>query len=148
VVIQGFGNVGGMSAKLMSRAGFKIICIIEWDGAVYNARGLESGPDEASCRNRLDRRLSGGEEIDRHEAMFLETDVLIPAARKKSSPRRTRIAFARKFCARRERPTTHVADSILAEKGIFVIPDILAKRGRGVTVSYFEWVRTGRDILE
>src|SRR5437899_7230752 len=82
VVIQGFGNVGGMAAKLMSRAGFKIICIIEWDGAVYNPRGLDI---LALMKHRNEtgsiNGFPGGEEIDKTEAMFLETDVLIPAAK-------------------------------------------------------------------
>src|SRR5579862_9152141 len=82
VVIQGFGNVGGMAAKLMARAGYKIICIIEWDGAVYNPRGLDIA---ALMNHRLETGsilgFPGGEEMDRNQAMFLETDVLLPAAK-------------------------------------------------------------------
>src|SRR5579864_7373843 len=80
VVIQGFGNVGGMSAHLMSRAGFKIVCIIEWDGAIYNAAGLDI-PALMKHRNETGSitGFSGGEAIDKTEAMFLETDVLLPA---------------------------------------------------------------------
>src|SRR5579883_807646 len=82
VVIQGFGNVGGMAAKLMSRSGYKIICIIEWDGAVYNPKGLDI---VALMKHRKETGsitgFSGGEEIDKDEAMFLETDVLLPAAK-------------------------------------------------------------------
>jgi glutamate dehydrogenase (NAD(P)+) len=142
VVIQGFGNVGGMAAKLMSRAGFKIVCIIEYDGAVYNAQGLDI---PALARHRQEtgsiRGFEGGEMIDKTEAMFLDTDVLIPAAKENvitsenASRLRTKI-----LCEGANGPTTHVADSILSEKGIFVIPDILANAG-GVTVSYFEWVQ-------
>ena len=142
VVIQGFGNVGGMAAKLMSRAGYRIVCIVEWDGAVYNPRGLDIA---ALMKHRVETGsitgFSGGEDMDKNEAMFLETDVLLPAAKEnvitsQNAPHlRTKI-----LCEGANGPVTHVADAILAEKGIFVIPDILANAG-GVTVSYFEWVQ-------
>jgi glutamate dehydrogenase (NAD(P)+) len=142
VVIQGFGNVGGMSAKLMARAGFKIICIIEFDGAVYNPKGLDI---PALMKHRKETGsiidFPGGQNMDREEAMFLETDVLLPAAHENvitsqnASKLRTKI-----LCEGANGPTTHLADPILAGKGIFVIPDILANAG-GVTVSYFEWVQ-------
>jgi glutamate dehydrogenase (NAD(P)+) len=142
VVIQGFGNVGGMAAKLMSRAGFKIVCIVEWDCAIYNAGGLDI-PALMKHRNETGSiaGFSGGEMIDKTEAMFLETDVLLPAAKENvitsDNAHRLRTKI---LCEGANGPTTHVADSILAEKGIFVIPDILANAG-GVTVSYFEWVQ-------
>jgi glutamate dehydrogenase (NAD(P)+) len=142
VVIQGFGNVGGMAARLMSRAGFKIICIVEYDGAVYNAKGLDI---TALARHRTEtgsiREFDGGEMIDRTEAMFLETDVLLPAAKENVITSENAHRLRTKIlCEGANGPTTHVADSILSEKGIFVIPDILANAG-GVTVSYFEWVQ-------
>jgi glutamate dehydrogenase (NAD(P)+) len=142
VVIQGFGNVGGMAAKLMSRAGFKVVCIIEWDGAVYNAKGLDI-PALAKHRNETGsiKGFEGGEAIDKTEAMFLETDVLIPAARENVITSENAHSLRTKIlCEGANGPTTHVADHILSEKGIFVIPDILANAG-GVTVSYFEWVQ-------
>ena len=142
VVIQGFGNVGGMSANLMSRAGFKIVCIVEWDGAVYNAKGLDI-PALRKHRNETGSIVgfSGGEAIDKTEAMFLETDVLLPAAKENVITSENAHRLRTKIlCEGANGPTTHVADSILAEKGIFVIPDILANAG-GVTVSYFEWVQ-------
>ena len=142
VVIQGFGNVGGMAAKLMSRAGFKIVCVIEWDGAVFNPRGLDI---PALMKHLHDTGsiigFSGGEDIDHNEALFLETDVLLPAAKENviTSQNAHRLR-AKILCEGANGPTTHVADSILADKGMFVIPDILANAG-GVTVSYFEWVQ-------
>ena len=142
VVIQGFGNVGGMAAKLMARAGFKIICIVEFDGATYNPQGLDI---PALMKHRKQTGsitdFPGGQNMDRDEALFLETDVLLPAARENvitshnAAKLRTKI-----LCEGANGPTTHFADPILAEKGIFVIPDILANAG-GVTVSYFEWVQ-------
>jgi glutamate dehydrogenase (NAD(P)+) len=142
VVVQGFGNVGGMAAKLMARVGFKIVAVIEVDGAVYNAQGLDVA---ALMEHRKEtgsvKGFAGGEEIDPGEAMFLECDVLIPAATENviTSANAGRIR-ARIICEGANGPTTVVADDILQEKRIFVIPDILANAG-GVTVSYFEWVQ-------
>jgi len=142
VVIQGFGNVGGMSAKLMANAGFKIVAIVEYDGAVYNAKGLDIaalGEHRRETGSIVD--FTGGENIDREEAMFLETDVLLPAAKENVITSHTASRLRCKIlCEGANGPTTHLADSILADKGIFVIPDILANAG-GVTVSYFEWVQ-------
>jgi glutamate dehydrogenase (NAD(P)+) len=142
VVIQGFGNVGGMSAKLMANAGFKIIAIVEYDGAVYNAQGLDIAALSAHRKETGSIvNFAGGENIDREEAMYLETDVLLPAAKENviTSHNASRLQ-CRILCEGANGPTTHLADSILADKGIFVIPDILANAG-GVTVSYFEWVQ-------
>lgn len=142
VVIQGFGNVGGMAAKLMQRAGFKIICIEEIDGAVYNPKGLDV---LALMEHRKETgSISGfaeGEDIDKDDALFLDCDVLLPAAKENviTSQNADRIR-AKILCEGANGPTTAVADSILAEKRVFVIPDILANAG-GVTVSYFEWVQ-------
>jgi glutamate dehydrogenase (NAD(P)+) len=142
VVIQGFGNVGGMAAKLMSRAGFKIVCIIEYDGAVYNANGLDI-PALTRHRNETGsiNGFEGGEPVDKAEAMFLECEVLLPAAKENVITSENAHRLRTKIlCEGANGPTTHVADSVLSEKGIFVIPDILANAG-GVTVSYFEWVQ-------
>jgi glutamate dehydrogenase (NAD(P)+) len=142
VIIQGFGNVGGMAARLMARKGFKIISIIEYDGAVYNPHGLDI---DALMEHRLETGSINGfpeaEEVDRYEALLMDCDVLIPAARENviTSSNAPRIK-AKILCEGANGPTTFVADSILAEKRVFVIPDILANAG-GVTVSYFEWVQ-------
>ena len=142
MVIQGFGNVGGMAAKLMSAVGFKIICIIEYDGAVYNPHGLDIA---ALQKHRKETGsitgYANGEDMDKHEALFLECDVLIPAATENvihsgnADKLRCKI-----LCEGANGPTTPLADLILADKKVFVIPDILANAG-GVTVSYFEWVQ-------
>ncbi|MDQ2899612.1 MAG: Glu/Leu/Phe/Val dehydrogenase [Acidobacteriota bacterium] len=148
VVIQGFGNVGGMAAKLMTRAGFRIVCVIEYDGAVYNAKGLDV-PGLMAHRQETGsiRDFAGGENIDRHEAMFLECEVLIPAATENviNSGNAAKLR-CRILCEGANGPTTSVADEILAEKKIFVIPDILANAG-GVTVSYFEWVQDRQGLF-
>jgi glutamate dehydrogenase (NAD(P)+) len=142
VVIQGFGNVGGFAARLMQKAGFKIICIIEWDGAVYNPNGIDV---PALMEHRKETGsitgFKGAEDIDKEEALFLECEVLLPAAKENviTSQNAHKIR-AKILCEGANGPVTHVADSILEEKKIFVIPDILANGG-GVTVSYFEWVQ-------
>lgn len=142
VVIQGFGNVGGMAARLMHDRGFRIVSIIEWDGAVHNPRGLDI-PALAQHRKETGSILDfpGAENIDRNEAMFLDCDVLLPAAKENviTSLNASRLR-CRILCEGANGPTTAAADAILADKGIFVIPDILANAG-GVTVSYFEWVQ-------
>ena len=142
VVIQGFGNVGGMAARLMSAKGFKIVSIVEYDGAVFNANGLDIA---ALQKHRKDTGsitgFSGGDTLDKTEAMFLPCDVLLPAATENvihsgnADKLRCKI-----LCEGANGPTTPLADEILADKGVFVIPDILANAG-GVTVSYFEWVQ-------
>jgi len=142
VVIQGFGNVGGMAARLMSRQGFKIICIIEYDGAVHNPNGLDV---DALFEHRKETGsilgFSGGEDMDPGKAMFLECEILLPAATENVITSQNAADLrCRILCEGANGPTTSVADEILMDKKIFVIPDILANAG-GVTVSYFEWVQ-------
>ena len=142
VVVQGLGNVGSMAARLMQERGFKIIAAIEVDGAVYNANGIDI------FRLMEHRRetgsvlgFPGGEIIDRDEAMLLECDLLLPAARENVITSRNAAKIRAKIlCEGANGPTTPAADSILSANGVFVIPDILANAG-GVTVSYFEWVQ-------
>ena len=142
VVIQGFGNVGGMAAKLMRATGFKIIGIIEYDGAVHNPSGLDiAALDEYRRDNGSILGFPGGTDMDKDEALFLECEVLLPAATENvihsGNADRLRCKI---LCEGANGPTTPLADEVLAEKKIFVIPDILANAG-GVTVSYFEWVQ-------
>ena len=142
VVIQGFGNVGSMAAKLMSAIGFKIVCMIEYDGAVYNPNGLDTAALQQHRRETGSiTGFAGGEDIDKDEALFLECEVLIPAATENvihsGNAERIRCKI---LCEGANGPSTPLADEVLADKKIFVIPDILANAG-GVTVSYFEWVQ-------
>jgi glutamate dehydrogenase (NAD(P)+) len=142
VVIQGLGNVGGMAAKLMSAIGFKIVCVVEYDGAVYNANGLDiAALQEHRQETGSITGFAGGEDMDQDEALFLECDVLIPAATENviHSGNADKIR-CKILCEGANGPTTPLADEVLADKKIFVIPDILANAG-GVTVSYFEWVQ-------
>jgi glutamate dehydrogenase (NAD(P)+) len=142
VVIQGFGNVGGMAAKLMAAKGFKIIALVEYDGAVYNPKGLDiSALEKHRKETGSITGFAGGEDMDRAEAMFLPCDVLLPAATENviTSENAARLR-CKVLCEGANGPTTPLADVILEDKKVFVIPDILANAG-GVTVSYFEWVQ-------
>lgn len=142
VVVQGFGNVGGMAAKLMQRTGFKVTTIIEYDGALYNPHGIDV------LRLMKHRKETGSiidfpeaENVDREEAMYQPCEVLLPAAKENviTSLNAHKIK-AKILCEGANGPTTAEADKILADRNVFVIPDILANAG-GVTVSYFEWVQ-------
>lgn len=142
VVIQGFGNVGGMAARLMKRLGFKIIAILEWDGAVFNQHGLDV---EGLMRHRKETGsiigFAEAEDIDKDQGMEQECDILIPAAKENVVTSANAANLRCKILTEGANgPTTAPADAILADKKIFVIPDILANAG-GVTVSYFEWVQ-------
>ncbi|MGA2144943.1 MAG: Glu/Leu/Phe/Val dehydrogenase [Bryobacteraceae bacterium] len=142
VVIQGFGNVGGMAAKLMSAASFRIVAMVEYDGAVYNRNGLDIAALAAHRHETGSvRGFAGGEDMDRHEALFLPCDVLLPAATENViTSENAHQLRCRILCEGANGPTTPLADEVLADNKVFVIPDILANAG-GVTVSYFEWVQ-------
>ena len=142
VVIQGFGNVGSNAARLMTEKGYKVIGIAEHDGGVYNSLGIDINA-LAIYRERNGTVLGfkGGEAVDSSELLLADCEILIPAATENviTSRNADRIK-ARIVCEGANGPTTAVADEILADKKIFVIPDILANAG-GVTASYFEWVQ-------
>jgi glutamate dehydrogenase (NAD(P)+) len=142
VVVQGLGNVGGTAARLMHEQGFMIVSVIEVDGAIYNPGGIDI-PQLLEHRKETGSILDfpEAENMDRDEAMFLECDVLLPAAKENViTSKNAQKIRARILCEGANGPTTSGADAILADNGVFVIPDILANAG-GVTVSYFEWVQ-------
>jgi glutamate dehydrogenase (NAD(P)+) len=148
VVIQGFGNVGGMAARLMAAKGFRIIAMIEYDGAVYNPRGLDVAAlaDHRKATGSI-TGFSGSEDMDREVAFFLDCDVLLPAATENVITSANAANLRCKIlCEGANGPTTPLADEILAGKRVFVIPDILANAG-GVTVSYFEWVQDRQGLF-
>jgi len=142
VAVQGFGNVGSVAAKLLAEQGCRIVGISDRFGAFHNANGIDI--DAAIAHVREHRSLDGfkgGDSIQADDILTLEVDVLVPAALEnvittKNAPK----IRAKVICEGANGPTTAAADPILDEKGIFVIPDILANAG-GVTVSYFEWVQ-------
>lgn len=142
VVIQGAGNVGGIGAELMHERGYKIIAISDMYGGIYNPKGLDI--PRVMQYLRENRSLEGypeAEPISNAELLELECDVLAPCATENqiTSENAARIK-CRILAEGANGPTTPKADQILHEKGVFVIPDILANAG-GVTVSYFEWVQ-------
>ena len=142
VIVQGFGNVGSNAALLMAQAGYKIIGVIEVDGAVYNKNGIDV---EALRRYReRSRGIAGfpeGESVDPADLMLTECEILVPAATENQITSRNADRIKCKILAEGANgPTTAGADEILAEKKVFVIPDILCNAG-GVTTSYFEWVQ-------
>jgi glutamate dehydrogenase (NAD(P)+) len=142
VAIQGFGNVGSVTAQMLSREGCKIVAASDRTGAVYNTNGIDVNDLVAWVKQR--RTFEGyphGDHITNDELLTLDVDVLVPAALENViTTKNANKIRAKIICEGANGPTTAAADSILEEKGIFVIPDILANAG-GVTVSYFEWVQ-------
>jgi glutamate dehydrogenase (NAD(P)+) len=142
VAVQGFGNVGSVAARLLAREGCKVVAISDRFVALHNAGGIDV--DAAIAWVEAHRTLegfAGADVIDNDTLLTLDVDVLVPAALENVIT--TKVASrirAKVVCEGANGPTTAAADPILDEKGIFVIPDILANAG-GVTVSYFEWVQ-------
>jgi glutamate dehydrogenase (NAD(P)+) len=142
VVVQGFGNVGSTTAQLLREQGCKVIGIGDISAAFYNKKGIDiEKAIEWVQRNRSLAGFPGAEAIKQDELLELECDVLVPAAKEDQITHRNAGRIKAKIiCEGANGPTTAKADPILQEKGILVIPDILANAG-GVTVSYFEWVQ-------
>ena len=142
IAVQGFGNVGSVAADLLAKEGCKMVAIGDRTGGYYNAKGIDIPAAIAYVRaNKTLEGFTGGDPITNDELLALDVDVLVPAALENviTSKNAGQIR-ARVICEGANGPTTAGADSILDEKGIFVVPDILANAG-GVTVSYFEWVQ-------
>ena len=142
VAVQGFGNVGSVSADLLARIGAKIVAVTDWKGGVYNADGLaiDKMLDYAKQHKTIEG-FPGGEPIENDQLFGLEVDVLVPAALENQiTMENAPIIKARVVAEGANGPTTPDAHKHLHERGIFVIPDILANAG-GVTTSYFEWVQ-------
>jgi len=142
VVVQGFGNVGSVSAQLMEQQGMKVMAVSDKSGGIYNSKGLKI--KEVIQHVRQHRFLGGykeAEQITNDQLLTLDCDVLVPAALENViTSHNAGDIKARIICEGANGPTTAGADKILEENDVFVIPDILANAG-GVTVSYFEWVQ-------
>ncbi len=143
-VVQGFGNVGSISAKLISQLGVKIVGISDVSGGYHNPNGIDVNEALAYVANSSSRSLegfTGGNKISNAELLELPCDVLVPAAMEDQiTPENADRIKAKLIVEGANGPTTADADAILNKKGILVVPDILANAG-GVTVSYFEWVQ-------
>ncbi|MFN3690123.1 MAG: Glu/Leu/Phe/Val family dehydrogenase [Fimbriimonadales bacterium] len=142
VVIQGFGNVGSATAKLMHQAGAKVVAISDVRGGIYNPNGLNI-PALLHCAGRdgCIQAYRDAELITNEELLELPCDVLVPAALHGviTAHNADRVK-ARVIVEAANGPVTPDADEILDDKGVLVVPDILANAG-GVIVSYFEWVQ-------
>jgi glutamate dehydrogenase (NAD(P)+) len=142
LVIQGFGNVGGIAARLLHEAGARIIAVSDSRGGIYREEGMDMEAVFAhKARTGSVVGLTETKTIRNEELITLECDVLIPAALENQIRRDNASSVrARLVCEAANGPTTPAADRILFECGIPVLPDILANSG-GVCVSYFEWVQ-------
>ena len=142
VVVQGSGNVGGIGAELMHEKGYKVIAISDVGSGIYNSRGLDIPKVLEYLKNN--KSLEGypdADHVDNKALLEIECDVLAPCATENQITSENADRIKCKILAEGANgPTTPKADKILHDKGIFVIPDILANAG-GVTVSYFEWVQ-------
>jgi len=140
--VQGFGKVGSVAARLLAQDGFKVIAIGDRSGALYNSRGVdvEAAANWVGTHAVLEG-FDGGERMSNDELLTLPVDVLVPAALGNviTAANADRVR-ARIICEGANGPTSAAADEILENRGVFVIPDILANAG-GVTVSYFEWAQ-------
>ncbi len=142
VVVQGSGNVGGIGAQLLHEAGYKVVAISDIHGGIYNPKGIDIPKALAYLKTtRSFEDYEGVEFVNNQELLELECDVLVPAATENQITSQNADQLKCKVLAEGANgPTTAAADEILHQKGIFVVPDILANAG-GVTVSYFEWVQ-------
>ena len=150
VVVQGCGNVGGIAAQYFDKAGAKVIAISDSRGGVYNKNGLNTS-SILDCKKRysclITPEAKTGEEITNEELLELDCDILVPSALENQITRKNAPKIKAKIIAEGANgPTTPEADEILHDRGIFVVPDILANAG-GVTVSYFEWVQNLQELL-
>jgi len=142
VIIQGFGNVGSNAALLMHQAGYKVVGIGEWDGGLYNPKGIDIQAlwDYRQKEGHI-HGFKGAERAATEDLLVTDCEILVPAATENviTSANADEVK-AKVLVEGANGPTTAAADDILADKHVFVMPDILANAG-GVTASYFEWVQ-------
>jgi glutamate dehydrogenase (NAD(P)+) len=141
IAVQGFGNVGSVAADLLADMGAKIVGVTDWKGGVYNPGGLDI--KRMMAHNAEHRTIVGfdAQPLTNEELFTLDVDVLIPAALEEQITADNAAQIKAKLIVEGANgPTTPEAHRALHERGVFVVPDILANAG-GVTVSYFEWVQ-------
>jgi glutamate dehydrogenase (NAD(P)+) len=142
VAVQGFGNVGSVSADLIAKLGAKIVAVTDWKGGVHNPKGLDVDKlIKWTAEHKTVAGFPGADALAADKIFEMDVDILIPAALEKQIT----VANASKIKAKivaegANGPTTPEAHRSLHERGVFVVPDILANAG-GVTTSYFEWVQ-------
>jgi glutamate dehydrogenase (NAD(P)+) len=142
VAIQGFGNVGSVSALLLSKLGARIVAVADWKGGVYNEKGLDLARlSEHVARHTTVAGFSGGDPLTNEQLFQLDVDVLIPAALENQITMTNAPNVRAKVVVEGANgPTEPEAHRHLYQRGVFVVPDILANSS-GVTASYFEWVQ-------
>jgi glutamate dehydrogenase/leucine dehydrogenase len=140
VAVQGYGNAGSFMAKILHKLGYKVVAVSDSRGAIYNEVGLD--PEAVStwkAENKTVVGFAGSQEITNEELLELDVDILSPSALENVITKdNAHNIKAKAIIELANGPTTPEADEILKEKGIVVVPDVLANAG-GVTVSYFEW---------
>ena len=143
MAVQGFGKVGSATARLAQAIGFKVIAVSDVHGGVFNDQGLDvTALIEHTKRTGSVVEFAAAEAMPRDDVLTTECDLLVPAALERAITQHNAGQIRAKMIAEGANgPTTPAAQKILDEKGIFVLPDILANAG-GVTVSYFEWVQS------
>ena len=143
VAVQGFGNVGSNTALILQQAGARIVAVSDVGGGLYNPKGLDIADVLHRYRDKHEplREIKLGESISNEELLQLDCTVLVPAALSEQITHANASKLRCRILAEGANgPTTLEADRILTDKGVFIIPDILANSG-GVIVSYFEWVQ-------
>jgi glutamate dehydrogenase (NAD(P)+) len=149
VAVQGCGNVGGIAAMHFHRLGAKVIAISDSQKGLYNEKGLDViRVLEYKAKHKCFVCETKDEtEITNQELLELKCDILVPAAIENQITEKNAPRIKAKIIAEGANgPTTPEADEILNEKGVFIVPDILANAG-GVTVSYFEWVQNLQELI-
>lgn len=147
VVVQGFGNVGSITARLLSELGCKIVGLSDIAGGVYNPNGIDPRVALGYAREHgCLSGLPGTEMITNSDLLELPCDILVPAALENQLTHSNALHVkARLIVEAANGPTTPEAEHILQDRGITILPDILANAG-GVTVSYFEWVQNTQHL--
>ena len=142
VAVQGFGNVGGTAGKLFADAGAKIVAVQDHTGSIFKADGLDVPAllDHVAQTGGVGG-FKGADKLKNEEFWGVDCDILIPSALEgQITARNAGQIKARMIIEGANGPTTPEADDILHDKGVLVLPDVIANAG-GVTVSYFEWVQ-------
>lgn len=142
VAVQGYGNVGAISAELIGQLGARIVAVTDWKGGVYNEKGLDiAALNEHVRQQKTVAGFKGATALTNEELFKLDVDVLVPAALENQITMANAPDIKAKILVEGANgPTSPDAHKHLHERGVFVVPDILANSG-GVTTSYFEWVQ-------
>jgi glutamate dehydrogenase (NAD(P)+) len=146
VVVQGFGNAGSIAARLFHEAGARVLAVSDSHGGIYQEKGLDLGAvSDHKARTGSVSGMAGTRALSNNELLAVACDILIPAALENQIRRDNAAAVRARFlCEAANGPVTPAADRILFDRGIPVLPDILANSG-GVCVSYFEWVQNNEN---